>query len=84
MELVASLAVLRAVPSSCSELLSIPHRKEADLPGPAERLSKTVKSRNHPAAEHTYSWPFASFDLRIRPHHECPYCHVMCTQCVNY
>lgn len=81
---VASLAI----PGDClvhaQSLLSIPHRKETGLPGPVECLSKPVKSTNHPAAEHAYSWPFASFDLRIRPHHECPYCHVMCTQCVNY
>lgn len=62
-------------------------RKEAGLPGPGESLSKPVKSTKHLAVEPAYSWPSrpsASFDLRIRPHHECPYCHVMCTQCVNY
>lgn len=61
--------------------------KEAGLPGPGESLSKPVKSTEYPAAEPAYSWPSwpsASFDLRIRPHHECPYCHVLCTQCVNY
>lgn len=61
--------------------------KRAGLPGPGESLSKPVKSTEHPAAEPAYSWPSwpsANFDLRIRPHHECPYCHVLCTQCVNY
>lgn len=82
---VACLAVpRRRCPVPAQSLLSAPHRKEAGLPGPAARLSKPVKSTNHPTAEHAYSWPFASFDLRIRPLHECPYCHVMCTQCVNY
>lgn len=64
MELVATLAIPRGpCPVHAQSLLSIPHRKEAGLPGPAERLSKPVKSTNHPAAEHAYSWPFASFDL---------------------
>ncbi len=36
------------------------------------------------SSKHAYSWPFVSFDLGIRRLHECPYCHVMCTQCVNY
>lgn len=71
-------------PVRLQSLLSAPHWQGVCLPGPAEVPSKPVRGRNHLAAEHAYSWPFASFDLRIRPLHECPYCHVMCTQCVNY
>lgn len=63
-ELVASLAI----PGGCAQFMlrvcSAYHTgKEAGLPDPAESLSKPVKSTNHPAAEHAYSWPFASFDL---------------------
>ena len=35
-------------------------------------------------SKQAFSWPFVCFDLGLRRLHECLYCHVMCTQRVNY
>lgn len=59
-------------------------KREADWPGPTELFFQAGEKNELFSSKQAFSWPFVCFDLGIRRLHECLYCHVMCTQCVNY